>query len=312
MSDIIAGNAPCSWGALEFDALEGESAGYRLVLDEMAQTGYKGTELGDWGFMPTDPAVLRDELAVRDLAMLGAFVPVALKDAAAHADGVAVAVKTAKLLAAVGGAACPPYLVLADNNGSDPVRTKNAGRIAAEMGLSTDEWRVFAHGADEVARAVKGETGLRTVFHHHGGGYVETRGEVARLLDLTDPELVGLVLDTGHYAFGTGLNASDANAAVLAAFDTLGERIWHVHFKDCEPGVATLTRRDQMDYFEAVGAGVFCELGKGCVDFPAVVARLNARGYAGAIVVEQDVLPGMGTPRESAQRNRDYLKSIGI
>jgi inosose dehydratase len=159
---------------------------------------------------------------------------------------------------------------------------------------------------------VKGETGLRTVFHHHGGGYVETPEEVERLLDLTDAELVGLVLDTGHYAFGTGFDALAANAAVLAALDTLGTRIWHVHFKDCEPDVAALTRRENMDYFEAVGAGVFCELGKGCVDFPAVVARLNARGYAGAIVVEQDVLPGMGTPRESAQRNRDYLKSIGI
>ena len=166
--------------------------------------------------------------------------------------------------------------------------------------------------ADAVARAVKDETGLRTVFHHHGGGYVETPEEVARLLELTSPELVGLVLDTGHYAFGTGLESAEASEAVLAAFDTLWDRVWHVHFKDCEPGVATRTRREELDYFEAVGAGVFCELGKGCVDFPAVVARLNERGYQGAIVVEQDVLPGMGTPRESARRNRDYLKSIGI
>ena len=46
-------NAPCSWGVLEFE-LDGEAPGYAQVLDEMHQIGYIGTELGDWGFMPTD------------------------------------------------------------------------------------------------------------------------------------------------------------------------------------------------------------------------------------------------------------------
>ena len=52
---IKIANAPCSWGILEFD-LEGESAGFEQVLDEMKETGYAGTELGDWGFMPSEPA----------------------------------------------------------------------------------------------------------------------------------------------------------------------------------------------------------------------------------------------------------------
>jgi inosose dehydratase len=66
------------------------------------------------------------------------------------------------------------------------------------------------------------------------------------------------------------------------------------------------------DYFEAVRQGVFCELGKGCVDFPAVAIWLRRREYSGYVTVEQDVLPGMGTPKESAQRNRDYLLSIAL
>jgi inosose dehydratase len=61
-----------------------------------------------------------------------------------------------------------------------------------------------------------------------------------------------------------------------------------------------------------VRRGIFCELGRGYVDFPAIIASLRDNGYRGWIVVEQDILPGMGTPRESALRNRDYLKTIGI
>jgi inosose dehydratase len=51
-------------------------------------------------------------------------------------------------------------------------------------------------------------------------------------------------------------------------------------------------------------------LGKGSVDFPAVLRWLAGRGYDGYVLVEQDVLPGMGSPRESARRNRGYLRSI--
>ena len=101
MSNIRIANAPCSWGALEFEGLAGEAIGYRQMLDELRDTGYTGTELGDWGFMPSEPAALRAELEERGLAMVGAFVPVALKHAQAHANGAAEAVKVARLLAAV-------------------------------------------------------------------------------------------------------------------------------------------------------------------------------------------------------------------
>jgi inosose dehydratase len=309
-STIRVANAPCSWGALEFEGLAGEPIGYRQMLDELRDTGYTGTELGDWGFMPTDPAALRAELQARDLAMVGAFVPVALKDAATHADGAAIAVRTAQLLAAVaepGGA--PPLIVLADANGSHPARTVNAGRVMPDLGLSAAEWRTFAQGAELVARAVREATGLGTAFHHHCAGYVETPDEIARLLDLTDPDLLGLVFDTGHFLFGAG---GAADQTVQAGLDRFGERIWHMHFKDCHPDVAAQSRAEGWDYFEAVRRGVFCELGQGAADFAAATAWLRARDYRGWIVVEQDVLPGMGAPKESAARNRAYVRTIGL
>jgi inosose dehydratase len=298
---IHIGNAPCSWGVLEFD-LEGGRAAYARVLDEMGQSGYAGTELGDWGFLPTDPGVLRRELSGRGLTLVGAFVPVALSLPARLDGGVEAALRSAELLASVEDAA--PLVILSDENGSDPMRTRHAGRIRAQHGLSPQGWRVFAAGAEQVARAVRDRTGLRTVFHHHCAGFVETPAEIEQLLQLTDPELLGLCLDTGHLRFGGG----DPRELL----DRHGDRVWHVHFKDCDPAVASRARREGWDYFASVHHGVFCELGRGDVDFPGVTAALRRLGYRGWIVVEQDVLPGMGSPLESARANRRYLTEIGL
>ena len=303
MSALRIGNAPCSWGTLEFEGAKGESIGFARMLDELAETGYTGTELGDWGYMPTDPQELRRELDSRGLVMLGAFVPVALKDSAAHQPGAASALRAARLLAAV--ASDPkPFLVLADQNGTVPERTRNAGRVSPAIGLSPGEWRVFAEGANLVARTVRDQTGLRTVFHHHCAGYVETPDEIARLLELTDPGLLGLVFDTGHFAFGS------QGASVAEGLNRFRDRIWYLHFKDCDPAVAARSRAERWDYFESLRHGIFCELGRGSVDFAGVLRWLRSAGYQGYVLVEQDVLPGMGAPRESARRNREYLRAI--
>jgi inosose dehydratase len=298
---IRIANAPCSWGVLEFD-LGGPALGYAQVLDEMRDTGYAGTELGDWGFLPTAPARLKQELSARGLTLLGAFVPVDLTRPEAHAPGEATAARTADLLATVAGD--EPFIVLADDNGKHPARTLNAGRARPEHGLSDRQWQTFAEGVSRIAGAVRARAGLRTVFHHHCAGFVETPAEIDRLLSLTSPELVGLCFDTGHYRFGGG--EPTAGVAQYAG------RIWHMHFKDCQPTLAARSRAEGWDYFRSVREGVFCELGKGDVQFLEVKAALDRLGFDGWIVVEQDVLPGMGTPKESARRNRDFLQGIGL
>lgn len=298
---IRIANAPCSWGVIE--NVEGETGGYRRVLDEMAETGYAGTELGDWGFMPTDPAELRAELAARGLALLASFSTPWLQDPARHAQGEADAVKIAKLLAAVGGP--ETMIVLGNDPYGDPVRGDNAGRITPEMGLSDAAWDIYAAAANRLARRVRDEAGIRTVVHQHLGTLIETGAEVRRLMAMTDPDLLGICLDTGHWTFGTGENPVDA-------VREFGGRIWHVHFKDADPAVMAESRARAWDGLTSTGHGVFCELGKGSVDFPGVLAALTETGYDGWIVVEQDILPGMGNPRESAARNRAYLRGIGL
>lgn len=298
---IKIANAPCSWGVLEFD-ISGKTAGYNQVLDEIQETGYTGTELGDWGFMPVNPVDLSKELNKRELTLVGAFVPVFLKDRSYHNPGMEVALRTAELMAKSG--AENAFLILADENGRVKERTQNAGRISPEMGLTSDEWLTFADGANRIAQEVKKQSGLRTTFHHHCAGYIETPEEIEIFLSLTDPGLIGLVLDMGHYTFGGG--------DPVEALTKYKERIWHVHFKDCSLEVTEKSILKGYDYFQSVNAGIFCELGKGIVDFPAIVKELKTQNYNEWIVVEQDVLPGMGDPKACALRNREYIRTLGL
>ena len=297
---IQVANAPCSWGVIE--NIEGERFDFVRVLDEIAATGYAGTELGDWDFMPTDPAQLQAELDQRGLKMLGSWVNVNFQDKDRHEESADDCVRTAKLLAAVSGPNA--LVVLGPDPYTDPLRRLNSGRITAEMSLDDEGWRMFAQGTDYAARRVMDETGLRSVLHHHTGTWIETPAETERIMDMTDDEIVGLVFDTGHWAFGGG--------DPLTGISQFADRIWYVHFKDHDPAVHEQSRIQEWDGPESVGNGIFPELGQGDVDFPGVLVELEKIGYDSWIVVEQDVLPGLGSPRESARRNREYLRSIGL
>ena len=297
---IQVANAPCSWGVIE--NVKGQRGAYARVLDEMQEAGYAGTELGDWGFMPTDPRALRRELESRKLKLLASWVTVHLHDPALLPANEADVLRTARQLAEVGG---PDNLVVLGNDPyTDPLRTLAAGRILPDHGMGEAQWRTFTDSANRLARTVKRETGLRTVFHHHIGTWVETPEETARFLEMTDPEVLGLCFDTGHYSFGGGNPVEGVRRHA--------DRIWHVHFKDHDPKVAARSRREGWNAVKTIEQGVFCELGNGDVDFNAILGELGRRGYGGWIVVEQDVIPGMGNPKESAKRNREYLKRIGL
>lgn len=310
MSPFRIANAPCSWGTLEFEGLSGERIEYTQMLDELVTTGYTGTELGDWGFMPTTPSALAAELQRRQLTLIGAYVPVPLAGTnATIAPAISNAQRTADLLAYTAqilGQHHQPLLILADENGSDTYRTTHAGRITNPTSDAVIQHAAVV--ANRAAQSVHTSSGLQTAFHHHCAGLVETSDEVRRFMDHTDPAVLGLVFDTGHFLFGSGSNTTN----LVDALTELAPRLRLVHFKDCSAHVADLTRRANLDYFAALKAGIFCELGQGAVPFADVLAALNRLGYDGWIVVEQDVLPGMGAPCESAARNREFLRRLGV
>jgi inosose dehydratase len=146
---------------------------------------------------------------------------------------------------------------------------------------------------------------MEIVFHHHCAGYVETPDEVRELLARTDPELVGLCLDTGHWHYAGG----DA----VQCINEYGKRVRYLHFKDCDPKIAAQCRAEKKDYFEAVKAGVFCVLGQGEVDFPGVIKAALDHGYDDWAIVEQDILNDDPTlPKKVSQANRNYLKGLGL
>ncbi|MFI7245341.1 sugar phosphate isomerase/epimerase family protein [Streptomyces qinglanensis] len=124
------------------------------------------------------------------------------------------------------------------------------------------------------------ERGLEPVFHPHLGTAVETPEETRLLLSRTD---VSLCLDTGHWWLAGG----DPVAAVAE----FGPRIRQVHLKDADRAVHERVRRAGGDLWAVVAAGGFPALGEGDIDLPAVLAALQAAGYGGWLVVEQDAPP---------------------
>ncbi len=299
-------NAPCSWGVIggAGPAIQGTR-----MLDELVAAGYRGTELGDYGFLPTDPERLRAELDARDLQLLGGFTAVDLRRRGVVDEARAGVLRVARLMADAHSTGRPPLLILADDGGRDPMRVAHAGRIRPDQALPAEDLRRFARHVEELARIVRDETGLATAFHPHAAGWVETPDEVDSLLERTDPDLVGLVFDTAHHVHGCGVD--DDGSLAGAGVERFWGRIRTVHLKDVSAEVASRARVEAWSYPTAVARGLYCELGQGSVDFGAVLAALAERGYDDWLTVEQDVFPDMGTPLESATRNRDYPRSIG-
>jgi len=288
---IRVANAPVSWGIME---VEGWSPPFphSTFLDELQGAGYTGTELGPYGYLPTDPAALRKELEGRGLTLTSAFVPLDLKDAALD---LAPAREVAALLEALGAR----YLVLAD--AMWPEREAVAGRAEQDgVRLTEREWQTAADNVRAACELAAGH-GLRPVFHHHAGTYIETPDECERLLERTG---VGLCLDTGHYVYGGG--------DPVKAVEALGQRVEYLHFKDINPARLAQVRERRMGFLDGVRHGVFCPLGDGAVRFPALLDALRRIDFDGWAVVEQDIDatdPAAPPPAQSARASREYLRS---
>jgi len=281
---------------------EGDRPDYARVLDEMVESEYLGTELGDLGFMPSEPEELSAELLDRDLQLVASFNSVNLSAPELGYIGDQQVFENAKLLAEVGGQNA--IIVISDSPCANEVRTQCAGRIQPEQTMDQDRWEFAAQTANQIANQVLESTGLRTVYHPHCATFVETPQEVEFMMEVTHPHVLGLCLDTAHYSYGGG--------DPLQLVRRYAERIWHVHYKGFNANLAAEARIREMNYHQAIDQGVFCELGESHLDFPAITEALEDVSYDGWIVVEQDVNAGRGNPLESAKRNRDVLKTLGI
>ena len=294
---ISIGNAPCSWG-VEF-ANDPRNPAWRKVLKDCADAGYRGIELGPIGFMPEDPAILADALAEHALTLIGGVVFRPFHDPAAWDEVMDAATRTCRALTAHGAR----ELVLIDS--ISPRRAPTAGRAAEAEQMGAAEWAAFRDRIATVAKMGTEEYGLRVSIHAHAAGFIDFEPELERLLNEVDEATLKICFDTGHHSY--------------AGFDPVAfmrrhvGRIAYMHFKDIDPQVKARAIANRTGFYDACGQGIFCNLGKGDVDFPAVRQVLLDAGYEGWCTVEQDCDPTLDvSPIDDARANRDYLQSIGF
>jgi inosose dehydratase len=295
---FLFASAPDSWGVLDYPGPSWEQS-YEKMLDEMVAAGYTGSELGPYGFFPTDPKVLEPQLVKRKLKLLASFVPVKMTDPAASQAVMERIRKVGNLLATLQA----PFLVIADDQ--SPERNAFAGRVYDKgcPTLSAEQWK---HVGKIVADAEKvaNEYGLDLVFHPHVATYVETPEECERFYDATSHTNVGLCLDTGHCVYGYGDSVKEA--------EKYRSKLRFVHIKDCNTAVLEEARRNQWTFEEAIEHKVFTVIGQGNIDFPAFFRTLVKNGYSGWSVVEQDVKFGATPipPAQSVAASLKYLRGV--
>ena len=292
MTDFLSrvASAPISWGICEVPGW-GAMLPTPRVLGEMASLGLPATELGAPGFLPTSPESVRDELAAFDMTLIGGFTPVVLHDRRQREATIASARLTASLFERAGATEFISAVVM-DEDWSVPRALE-----ADELGHMMEMFGII----DEICA----EHGLQQVVHPHVQTLIETASDVQRVLDNCN---VKWCLDTGHLAIG-GVDP-------VAFARESADRVGHVHLKDVNMSMAGPVLRHEMPIMAGVQGGLFTPLGQGDVEISAVIETLEAAGYQGWYVIEQDTaitgpLPAEGEgPITSVTVSMDYLRDV--
>jgi inosose dehydratase len=273
--------APISWGVCEVPGWGHQLAPER-VFGEIASLGIKATELGPIGYLPFEPAAIREALDRHGLRLVGGFVPLVLHEPELDTS------EAERVAAVLAGAGAEVFnaAVVADAAWSPPHE------------LDDDAWKRLARHLAEVERRVQ-QHGLTLALHPHVGTQVETAADVERMLELSE---AGWCLDTGHLLIG-GVDPGEFARRH-------GERVVHVHLKDVDMAVA----RRGLSLVQAVQAGLFRPLGAGDVRIDEVLDGLD--GYGRWLVLEQDTAltgeePPVGSgPVTDVRRSIEHLQRL--
>jgi inosose dehydratase len=295
LSRIRLGTAPDSWGVWFPD--DPNQVPWDRFLDEVAAAGYQWIELGPYGYLPTDPEQLRDELGRRGLRLSGGAVFSGLhRGREALKEAVEECRAEARLLTALGA----KYLVSLPEGYTDL-----DGNLTQPVDLTPEQWKHLTTGMSELARVLHEECGVELVFHPHADSHVDTQERVLRFLEDTDPEVVSLCLDTGHISYCGG-----DNIEIIRAFP---ERIGYVHLKQVDPEIVRQVREEGLCFAQAVRRGSMMEPPAGIPAMEPLLAELGRLLGDLFAIVEQDLYPcPPGTPLPIATRTRTYLNGCGL
>jgi inosose dehydratase len=293
---VRLGTAPDSWGVWFPD--DPRQTPWQRYLDEVVEAGYTITELGPFGYLPTDPATLRRELSARGLTLSGGTFGGPLSDPASLADLEEQVRRVGDLVGTLGGT----HLVLLPGGyrGHD-------GEILGPRDLTGDDWKRLVETTNRLGRLIgeqsSGRLGL--AFHPHADSPIEYAAQVERLLDDADPTVVGLCLDTGHYAYRDG----DPVDLLCRRPD----RIPYLHIKSVRADLRRRVQQEDLSFSEAVQLGICAEPPDGVIDFVAFKRQLDAVGFDGYAIVEHDLYPcAFDVPLPIARRTRAYLREIEL
>jgi len=292
--NVKIGTAPDNWGV--WFSSDPRQTPWSRFLDELVEAGYNATELGPYGYLPTDPAQLHAELRQRGITVTGTFAMADLANPAEWPELERQVLGAGELLASFGA----KFLVLIDSLYTD----EHTGRPLRATRLDDDGWQRLISTTHRVADIAQAKFGLQVVFHPHAETNVEYEDQIERFLADTEPR-VGLCFDTGHHAYRGG----DPVAFMRQHF----ARIPYLHIKSVDRDIQSRVQAEGTPFSQAVGADMFCELSKGMVDFVAFRDVLQQLNYQGWAIVEQDMYPApFDKPLPIARRNRAYLRELGL
>ncbi len=167
-------------------------------------------------------------------------------------------------------------------------------------GTTSEALHEAAKTINEAARACY-DLGVLACVHPHLGTEIETEPEIDTIMELSDPDYVFFCPDTAHL---TG-----AEIDVPRMIRRYGERMRYMHIKDLRAGVIEERRQQKMGIKVESGTErlpIFCELGRGIIDYGPIMQALQDVDYKDWITVEIDV--SRTTPKDSLRICRDYLQ----
>ena len=292
---LRVGSCPDSWGV--WFPSDDKQMPWRRFLDEIVEAGYDATELGPYGYLPTDIPTLKRELESRGLTVTGSFV-----EGPFHiAEKWPVLEKQLRGLGPVLGELGAKYINLINECYSD-ART---GEQTSPKELDDESWKRMLETFVRAAEIARDDYGLTSLLHAESNSHLEYEHQIERFMDETDADLLPLCLDIGHHAYRGG-----DPVAFIAKHH---ERIEYLHLKNVDGVVRDKVEAADIPFAKAVQMGVFCEPAKGVIDYRAVREVLDDVDFEGWAIVEQDMYPApFDKPLPIAKRTREYLREIGF
>ncbi|NWD26483.1 TIM barrel protein [Pseudomonas yamanorum] len=305
---IHISTAPCCWGV--DDVKNPYLPAWRDVLGEANEAGYRGIELGPYGYLPLDATVVATALGENRLHVVAGTIfddlvnPANLPSLLSQTRDICELLKQLPPIDKEPGQRfAGPYLVIIDWGHED--RDYAAGHSELAERLDDGAWQTMVEHIRAICQIAWHDYGIRPVIHPHAGGYIEFADELARLVEDIPDDVAGLCLDTGHLYYA-GMDP----AAALRAY---ADRLDYIHFKDIDQGVFDDVMKQRIKFFDACARGVMCPIGRGVIDYSDLYRLIQTLGYEGYITVEQERDPrNANGSLEDVRSSRTYLATVGF